>query len=42
MTDTDPALQRLVDQVHSARAAGGHLDIRGGGTKSFYGEPAQG
>lgn len=42
MNDHDPALQRLIDQVQAARAEGRHFDIRGGGTKSFYGEPAQG
>ncbi len=35
---SDPALARLVDQVRSARAAGGQLAIHGGGTKAFYGE----
>ena len=38
MTPTDPALQRLIDQVNSARSAGAQLQITGGGTKSFYGE----
>ena len=33
----DAALQRLADQVQSARAARTPLDIRGGGTKAFYG-----
>jgi glycolate oxidase FAD binding subunit len=42
MHATDPALQRLVDRVHSARAAGAQLCIRGGGTKEFYGEAPQG
>ncbi|MEO7151787.1 MAG: glycolate oxidase subunit GlcE, partial [Burkholderiaceae bacterium] len=42
MTPNDPALQILVDRVHSARAAGAQLCIRGGGTKDFYGEPPQG
>ncbi|HET7794537.1 MAG TPA: glycolate oxidase subunit GlcE [Rhizobacter sp.] len=42
MNDHDPALQRLIDQVHTARAAGGHLNICGGGSKSFYGEAPQG
>ena len=42
MTLTDPALQILVDRVHAANAAGAQLCIRGGGTKDFYGEPAQG
>jgi glycolate oxidase FAD binding subunit len=38
----DPALARLVDQVQTARAAGASLDIRGGGTKAFYGEAPAG
>jgi len=42
MNDTDPALQTLIDQVLAAQAAGTPLDIRGGGTKAFYGEPPQG
>ena len=33
----DVALSRLVDQVQSARAQRTPLDIRGGGTKAFYG-----
>ena len=33
----DAALKRLVDQVQSARVARTPLDIRGGGTKAFYG-----
>jgi glycolate oxidase FAD binding subunit len=37
-----PALARLVDQVQTARAAKGQLDIRGGGTKAFYGEAPRG
>lgn len=37
-----PALQRLIDQVLAARAARQPLDIRGGGTKDFYGGPRQG
>jgi FAD/FMN-containing dehydrogenase len=38
---TDAALQRLVDAVRAARASATPLDIRGGGTKAFYGgEPA--
>jgi len=35
----EPALARLVDQVRAARSRKGALDIRGGGTKAFYGEP---
>jgi len=38
----DPALQLLVDRVHTARAAGAQLCIRGGGSKDFYGEALQG
>ena len=38
----DAALARLVDQVQTARAAGGHLRIVGGGTKDFYGNALQG
>jgi glycolate oxidase FAD binding subunit len=42
MIGNDPALQLLVDRVASASAAGVALCIRGGGTKDFYGEAAQG
>jgi glycolate oxidase FAD binding subunit len=42
MTQNDPALQLLIDRVHSARAAGAQLCIRGGGSKDFYGEALQG
>ncbi|MBL8289632.1 MAG: glycolate oxidase subunit GlcE [Rubrivivax sp.] len=34
----DPALARLVDQVRSAASRQAALEIRGGGTKAFYGE----
>ena len=34
---TDPALERLAEQVRAARADGTALLIRGGGTKDFYG-----
>ena len=34
---TDAALQKLIDQVHAARDAKRTLEIRGGGTKAFYG-----
>ena len=37
-----PALDRLIDQVQTARAEGGALDIRGGGTKAFYGGEPRG
>ena len=42
MSPNDPALQILMDRVASATAAGAQLCIRGGGTKSFYGEAAMG
>ena len=42
MRPDDPALARLVDQVRSAHRDKTALDIRGGGTKSFYGRPARG
>ena len=38
----DPNLARLIDQVQTARAAKGTLDIRGGNTKAFYGEAPRG
>ena len=37
MNPQDPALQRLVDQVRAAQDRKTCLDIRGGGTKAFYG-----
>jgi len=37
MDPRDPVLARLIDQVDRARAQRQHLDIRGGGTKTFYG-----
>jgi glycolate oxidase FAD binding subunit len=37
-----PALARLIDRIQSARACRGTLDIQGGGTKVFYGEPPRG
>lgn len=42
MYPNDPALQRLIDRVMWARAAGAQLCLRGGGTKQFYGETPQG
>lgn len=42
MTDTDPALRRLIDQVKSASIDAEVLDIRGGNTKAFYGQQQQG
>jgi len=38
----DAALAGLVEQLRAARAAKTPLDIRGGGTKAFYGGPARG
>lgn len=38
----DAALQRLIDQVRTARADRTALDIHGGGTKAFYGGVADG
>ena len=37
MDRQDPALARLIDRVMLAQADGAALDIRGGGTKNFYG-----
>jgi len=43
MNDTrDKALQDLTDRVQAARADKTALDVRGGGTKAFYGGPPQG
>lgn len=42
MAAEDPALERLIDQVRAARVDRCALDIRGGGTKAFYGEAPQG
>jgi glycolate oxidase FAD binding subunit len=42
MDQQDPALARLIEQVDHARAHCGSVDIRGGGTKGFYGEQPQG
>jgi glycolate oxidase FAD binding subunit len=42
MRATDPQLSRLVDRVQSARAGRIALDIRGGGSKSFYAESPRG
>jgi FAD/FMN-containing dehydrogenase len=37
-----PALRRLMDRVAAARADKSPLDIRGGGTKTFYANPPRG
>jgi FAD/FMN-containing dehydrogenase len=37
-----PALERLVDRVLAARDSGTALEIRGGSTKRFYGNPPRG
>ena len=42
MHASDTVLTRLVDQVDSARAQRTQLEIRGGGTKRFFGEPPAG
>jgi glycolate oxidase FAD binding subunit len=42
MAAHDPALARLIDQVEQALQSRSPLDIRGGGTKLFYGGPAVG
>jgi glycolate oxidase FAD binding subunit len=42
MAAHDPALARLIDQVQQALQSRSPLDIRGGGTKLFYGGPALG
>ena len=39
---TDPALEALRDQLAQARARKAPLEIRGGGTKAFYGETPRG
>ena len=38
----DAVLARLLDEVREARAQRVALEIRGGGTKAFYGEPPRG
>ena len=38
----DPVLARLIDQIRLAQARGEPLNIRGGSTKDFYGEPPRG
>jgi len=42
MSTTDPALAALLDQVRSALARHAPLDIRGGGSKTFYGHEPKG
>ena len=42
MDQEDPVLARLVERIVFARDQRAPLDIRGGGTKLFYGEPARG
>jgi glycolate oxidase FAD binding subunit len=42
MDQQDPALARLIDRVALARGQNSPLDIRGGGTKAFYGGPSKG
>lgn len=38
----DPVLAQLADRIHAAQAEHASLDIRGGGTKEFYGEARTG
>jgi glycolate oxidase FAD binding subunit len=42
MDERDPVLLRLIDQVDRARSHQAPMDIRGGGTKAFYGGPPRG
>jgi FAD/FMN-containing dehydrogenase len=42
MDQRDPVLVRLIDQVERARSHQAPVDIRGGGTKAFYGGPPKG
>jgi glycolate oxidase FAD binding subunit len=42
MQADDDAVQGLIERVRAAQAAGTPLEIRGGGTKSFYGEAPRG
>jgi FAD/FMN-containing dehydrogenase len=42
MDTRDPVLVRLIDQVDHARTHQAPVDIRGGGTKAFYGGPPKG
>lgn len=42
MSFIDPNLALLIERIRSARSAGAQLDIRGGGSKGFYGELPQG
>ena len=42
MESTSPALRRLIDRIEAARDDKLLLDIRGGGTKSFYGNAPSG
>ncbi len=42
MDTQDPTVKRLIDQVRDACDRKSTLDIRGGGSKAFYGEAARG
>jgi glycolate oxidase FAD binding subunit len=42
LTLMEAALARLIDQIHTARAAKGRLRVAGGDTKLFYGQAPQG
>jgi FAD/FMN-containing dehydrogenase len=39
MDGADPTLTRLIDRVRGAVAVGAALDLQGGSTKAFFGEP---
>jgi glycolate oxidase FAD binding subunit len=39
MSPPPPAVARLIDRIQSARSRGATLDVQGGNTKAFYGEP---
>jgi FAD/FMN-containing dehydrogenase len=40
--EPDPELRRLIDRVLAAGSCGTALEVRGGGTKAFYGEAPRG
>ncbi len=42
MAQTDPELARLVERIRAATATQQPLEIRGGGSKAFYGGPPRG
>jgi glycolate oxidase FAD binding subunit len=42
MPPTPPAVARLIDRIRTARSRGARLDVQGGNTRAFYGEPPRG